>query len=141
METQYDAPAVKIARAHVEAWANHDFDTARAGLAPDVKFTLTSTQPLPQTLELNGVDAYMKGLEAATRFAVSDSLRIAASTGDDRNAMLMLTYLVDFGSGNKADFGTGAWRGEWTLSVSRLYRLDDQAKIETEHVTYYMTQN
>jgi hypothetical protein len=27
------------------------------------------------------------------------------------------------------------------LSVARLYRLDDKAKIEAEHVTYYMTPN
>jgi hypothetical protein len=141
MDTQHDAPAVDIARAHVEAWINHDFDTARAGLTPNVKFTITTTRPLPQTFELNGADDYMKGLTSSARFAVPGSLRIAASTGDERNAMLMLTYLVDFGSGNEADFGTDAWKGKWTLSVARLYRLDDDAKIEAEHVTYYMTPN
>ena len=141
MDTQHDAPAVKIARAHLEAWTNHDFHTARAGLRPDVKLTIITTQPRPQTLELNGVDDYMKGLASSARFAVPGSLRIAASTGDERNAMLMLTYLVDFGSGNETDFGAGAWKGQWTLSVARLYRLDDNAKIEAEHVTYYMTPN
>jgi hypothetical protein len=141
MDTKHDAPAVDIARAHVEAWTNHDFDTARVSLSPDVRFTIITTQPLPQTLELNGADDYMKGLVFASRFAVPGSLRIAASTGDERNAMLMLTYLVDFGSGNEADFGAGAWKGEWTLSVARLYRLDDKARIEAEHVTYYMTPN
>jgi hypothetical protein len=141
MDTQHDAPAVKIARAHLEAWTNHDFHTARAGLRPDVRLTITTTQPLPQTLELNGVDDYMKGLASSARFAVPGSLRIAASTGDERNAMLMLTYLVDFGSGNETDFGADAWKGQWTLSVARLYRLDDKAKIEAEHVTYYMTPN
>jgi hypothetical protein len=139
MDIQHDAPAVDIARAHVQAWTNHDFDTARAGLAPDVRFTITTTQPVPKTLELNGADDYMRGLMAAARFAVPGSLRIAASTGDERNAMLMLTYLVDFGSGNEADFGASAWKGEWTLSAARLYRLDDKAKIEAEHVTYYTT--
>lgn len=139
MDTRPDAPAVAIARAHVAAWINHDFDTARAGLAPGVRFTITTTRPLPQTFALNGADEYMKGLTSAARFAVPGSLRIAASTGDDRNAMLMLTYLVDFGAGNEAEFGAGAWRGKWTLSVARLYRLDDDARIEAEHVTYYMT--
>ena len=141
MDTQHDAPAVDIARAHVDAWINHDFDTARAGLTPDVKFTITTTQPRPQAFELNGADAYMKGLTASAQFAVPGSLRIAASTGDERNALLMLTYLVDFGTGNEANFGTDAWKGKWTLSVARLYRLDNQAKIEAEHVTYYMTPN
>jgi hypothetical protein len=141
MDTQHDSPAVKIARAHVEAWTNHDFHTARAGLTPDVSLTITTTQPLSQSFELNGVDDYMKGLASSARFAVPGSLRIAASTGDERNAMLMLTYVVDFGSGNEANFGADAWNGQWTLSAARLYRLDDMAKIEAEHVTYYMTPN
>jgi hypothetical protein len=141
MDTQHNAPAVGIARAHVEAWINHDFHTARLGLAADVKLTITTTQPRPQAFELNGVDAYMKGLAVSARFAVPDSLHIAASTGDERNAMLMLSYQVDFGSGNETDFGTDAWKGKWSLSVARLYRLDDNAKIEAEHVTYYMTPN
>ena len=34
-----DSPAVKLARAHVEAWARKDFDTARNALAPDVTAT------------------------------------------------------------------------------------------------------
>ena len=37
MSAQHESSAVGIARAHVEAWSNHDFDTARNGLAPDVK--------------------------------------------------------------------------------------------------------
>jgi hypothetical protein len=82
------------------------------------RFTFTTTQPLPQTLELNGADDYMRGLVSAARFVVPGSLRIAASTGDERNAMLMLTHLVDFGSGKEADFGADARKGEWTLSVS-----------------------
>lgn len=141
MDTQRDAPAVGVARAHVEAWINHDFDTARVGLSPNVKVTITTTQPLPQTFELNGADDYMRGLTSSARFAVPGSLRIAAGTGDERNALLMLSYMVDFGSGNEVAFGADAWKGKWTLSVARLYRFDENARIEAEHVTYYMTPN
>jgi hypothetical protein len=70
MDTQHDAPAVGIARADVQAWINHDFHTARVGLTPDVKFTITTTQPRPQTFELNGADEYTKGLASSARFAV-----------------------------------------------------------------------
>jgi hypothetical protein len=59
---------------------------------------------------------------AATRFAVPGSLRIAASTGDERNAMLMLTYLVDFGSGDEANFGASASTAitrQWTMAWLR----------------------
>ena len=45
MSAQNESPAAAIARAHVEAWTNHDFDTARGGLAPDVRVTATTTQP------------------------------------------------------------------------------------------------
>lgn len=37
MDTQHDA--VDIARAHVQAWTNHDWDTARAGLALSVRLS------------------------------------------------------------------------------------------------------
>jgi hypothetical protein len=37
MPVHQEAPAVAIARAHIEAWSNHDFETARRSLA------LTST--------------------------------------------------------------------------------------------------
>ena len=40
-----DCPAVKLARAHVEAWARKDFDTARNGLAPNVTVTNVEYEP------------------------------------------------------------------------------------------------
>src|SRR5690349_10073299 len=46
MSAQHESPAVAIARAHVEAQSNHDFDAARRGLAPDVQVTSTTTQPI-----------------------------------------------------------------------------------------------
>ena len=45
MSAQQESPAVTVARAHVDAWGSHDFDTARTMLAPDVKVTATSTSP------------------------------------------------------------------------------------------------
>src|SRR5919197_2903563 len=36
-ETHQEAPAISVALAHVEAWSNHEYDTARAALAPDVR--------------------------------------------------------------------------------------------------------
>jgi hypothetical protein len=54
------------------------------------------------------------------------SLRILASTGDDRNALLMLTVEADFGGGKAI------------LPGARLYRLDDDNnKIKTEQVIFY----
>jgi len=129
MSAQHDSPAVAIARAHVEAWSNHDFDTARSALAPDVRVTATSTDPaLPQT-DLTGADNYMEGLIAYAQPIVPGSVRILASTGDERNALLTLTMTLAGGP-----FGAGA-----TAPCARLYRLDDDNKIKTEHVIFHVS--
>ena len=125
MSAQPESPAITIARAHVEAWSNHDFDTARGALAPDVHVTATTTQPMPPRTDLTGADDYMIG--GCTQFAqavVPGSLRILASADDDHNALLMLTV--------EADFGTG----KATLPGARLYLLDENNKIKTEQVIF-----
>jgi SnoaL-like domain len=105
MSAQPESPAVAIAHAHVEAWSNHDFDTARGMLAPDVYVTATSTNPaLPHT-DLTGADNYMEGLIAYARPVVPGSAKVLASTGDDRNALLLLTLTMaggPFGAGTTA---------------------------------------
>jgi hypothetical protein len=125
MSAQHEPPAVAIARAHVEAWSNHDFDTARNSLAPDVKVTATTTQPFPPATDLTGVDNYMIGLTQFAQAVVPGSLRVIASVGDERNALLMLTVEADFG-GEKA-----------TLPGARLYLLDESDKIKVEQVVFY----
>jgi len=128
MSAQHESPAVAIARAHVEAWSNHDFDTARSLLADDVKVTATSSNPaLPQT-DLTGVGNYMEGLTAYAQPIVPGSVRILASTGDDHNALLTLTMTMAGGP-----FGTGA-----TAPCARLYVVDDNNKIKTEQVIFYV---
>ena len=129
MAAQHQSPAVAVARAHVQAWSNHDFDTARDGLAPDVRVTATTTQPTPPATDLTGAEDYMVGLTRFARAVVPGSLRILASAGDQHNALLMLTVEVDFGAGKA------------TLPGARLYLLDKHDKITTEHVIFYTTQD
>ena len=124
----HETPAVAVARAHVEAWSNHDFDTARAALAPDVRVTAITTQPMPPATDLTGAGDYMTGLIQFAQAVVPGSLRILGSVGDDRNALLMLTVEVDFGA------------GQATLPGARLYLLDEDQKIKKEHVVFYTTQ-
>ena len=62
MSSSPDSSAVSLARAHVKAWNNHDFNTARSGLASDVHVTAVTTMPGAPLTDLNGVDAYMQGL-------------------------------------------------------------------------------
>ncbi len=128
MSAQPESPAVTIARAHAEAWSNHDFDTARGALASDVHITATTTQPMPPRTDLTGADDYMIGLTQFAQAVVPGSLRILASAGDDHNALLMLTVEADFGAGKA------------TLPGARLYLLDDNNKIKTEQVIFYTAQ-
>ena len=129
MSAQHESPAVAIARAHVEAWSNHDFDTARSALAPDVRVTATTTQPMPPATDLTGADDYMVGLTQFAQGVVPGSLQVIASVGDERNALLMLTVEADLG-GRRA-----------TLPTARLYLLDDNGKIKNEQVGFYAAQD
>jgi len=127
---QSQSKAVGIARAHVEAWSNHDYDTARNGLASDVKVTATSTMEGAPKTDLAGIDDYMHGLIAFAKPVVPGSLRVNASIGDERNALLLVTVKRD-----------GPPFGAMTLPAARLYLLDENDKIKVEQVIFYAVPN
>jgi hypothetical protein len=129
MSAHHESPAVAIARAHVEAWSNHDFDAARRGLAPGVQVTSTTTQPIMKDVRLTGIDDYMQGLIAFAQGVVPGSARVIATTGDERNALLMLSVEADLGG------------GKVELPGARLYLLDDDGKIQSEQVIFYAAAN
>lgn len=125
-----ESPAVAIARAHVEAWSNHDFDTARDGLTTDVTVTATTTNAAVPKTDLAGIEAYMQGLIAFAQGVVPGSARVIASLGDERNALLMLTVQI-----------AGPDGSQMTLSGARLYLLDENRKIKVEQVVFYVVPN
>jgi len=125
-----DSPAVKLARAHVQAWARKDFDTARNGLAVDVTAAQSSTNPDIPRADLVGVDDYMHGLILFAQSIVPGSVRVTDSAGDDRYALLMVTTEVD-----------GPPYGKLTIRNARLYRFDDNDKIAAEQVIFYIAPN
>ena len=131
MSAQPESPAVAVARAHVEAWSNHDFDTARSMLADDVKVTTTSTDPALPRADLTGAGPYMEGLIAYAQPIVPGSVTVLASTGNGRNALLTLGVKMAGGP-----FGAGV-----TAPCSRLYLLDENNKIKTEHVIFYAAES
>lgn len=116
---------IAIARAHVEAWSNHDWDTARKMLAADVQVTATTTQPIMAPTNLTGIDDYMDGLIKFGQAVAPGSARVIASVGDERNALLVLTVEADLG------------RGKMTLPAARLYLLDEDARIKVEQVVFF----
>jgi hypothetical protein len=124
------AQALTLANAHIEAWSNHDFETARSGLADDVKVDVTSTNPaLPET-RTAGIDDYMTGLVAFAQAVVPGSARILSMVGDDRNALITLTVRAAFPPSEE----------EVTLPGARLYLLDEKRKIATERVIFYLAE-
>ena len=118
--------AVKLARAHVEAWAQKDFETARNGLATDITASQSSTMPGIPRADLAGVDDYMQGLILFAQSNVPGGVQVTDSTGDDRYALLMVTTKVD-----------GPPYGKLTIRNARLYRFDDNDKIAAEQVIFY----
>ena len=127
MSIQHDSPAVAVARAHVEAWSNHDFDAARARLADAVKVDVTSTNGTMPETRSTGIDDYMNGLTAFGQAVVPGSARVIASIGDERNALLMVSVKATFGPDSP----------ELTLPAARLYLLDEDARIEAEQVIFF----
>ena len=131
MSSTPKSPALTVAGAHVEAWTNHDFEVARGSLADDVQVAVTSTNPsLPET-RTTGIDEYMTGLIAFAQAVVPGSADVISTIGDDRNALITLTVRAKFPpSGN-----------EVTLPAARLYRLDDDDKITSEQVVFYLAES
>jgi hypothetical protein len=120
-----DSRAVKLARAHVEAWGRKDFDTARNGLAPNVTVTTSSANPDIPRADLVGIKDYMQGLILFAQSTWPGSVQVTDSAGDDRYALLMVTTKVD-----------GPPFGKLTIHNARLYRFDDNDKIAAEQVIF-----
>jgi hypothetical protein len=117
-----DSQAVALARAHLEAWSNHDFETARGNLAADVEFHSPAAH-------LVGIDEYMDGPRGLTQFArqvVPGSLRVMAAIGDERNALIM--YQVDTEGGHI---------GSKVFPSAQTWVLDGSGKIQVERIISY----
>ena len=118
-----DSKAVALARAHLEAWTNHDLETARLNLATDVEFFSAAGR-------LAGIDEYMDAPRGLRQFAmqvIPGSLRVIAASGDDRNALIM--YVVDTAGGPV---------GAKTFPSAQTWLLNEQGKIQTERIISYV---
>jgi hypothetical protein len=118
-----DSGAVAMARAHLEAWTNHDLDKARRNLAAGVEFYSPASH-------LVGIDEYMdapRGLAQFAKQVVPGSLRVIAALGDERNALIM--YQVDT---------EGGPIGSKTFPSAQTWVLDDDGKIQLERIISYV---
>jgi hypothetical protein len=119
-----DSPAVALARRHLEAWTNQDLNAARGNLAADVQF-------FSPAANLTGIDEYMdapRGLAQFAKQVVPGSLRVVATSGDERNALIM--YEVDTEGGPS---------GPKTFVSAQTWVLDDAGKVKLERIISYAT--
>jgi hypothetical protein len=119
-----DSPAAAVARAHVEAFTNHDFETARSLLAEDVHFTLLNTEPdRPNLVGGIGVEQFMELLTQQP--LTPGSAQFISSVGDERHALLLVSVKADIGG------------VPLTIFPGRHYLLDDKGRIKTEQVVIF----
>jgi quinoprotein glucose dehydrogenase len=127
METR-DSTAVTIARAHINAWTHHDWEKTRELLAPDVHAVVTTTQPMKAAVELTGIDAYMEPKVKAAQLIEPESIHEISAIGDERNALILMTFRIGLGPG-------GAMV---TMTRAILYLLDENQKIKEERDEYFI---
>jgi len=121
--TKTDSRAVALARSHLEAWINQDFDTVRGNLADDVQF-------FSPAANLIGIDEYMDAARGLTQFArqvVPGSLRVIAAMGDERNALIMYEVSTE-----------GGPIGSKVFPSAQTWLLDDDGKIRVERIVSFV---
>jgi hypothetical protein len=129
MSSGQDPTAVAVARAHVEAWGSHDYDSAQASLAPDVHVVVTSVDPEAPSVDTTGIEDYVQGLVQFGQAVLPGTSRVNSAIGDDTRALLQVTSRIKFGPDAP----------EMTLHGARVYRLDENQKIAEEQVIFFVT--
>jgi hypothetical protein len=124
--TQQDAPAVAIARTHIEAWSNHDWEKTRELLAPNVHAVVTGTQR--DTAECTGIDTYMERKKKGAQLVEPGSAQVISTIGDERNALILAPMRIALGPG-----GTMV-----SMARAMLYLLDENKKIKEERDAYFV---
>jgi hypothetical protein len=123
-----DSPAVKIALAHIDAWSRHDWDKTKELLAPNVHALVTSTQRDLGGNEFTGIDNYMERKIKAAQLVEPGSVRVISTIGDERNALILITFRIGLGPN-----GTMV-----TMARACLYLLDENKKIKDERDQFFV---
>jgi hypothetical protein len=129
MSSQQEPTAVSVARAHVRAWAEHDFVAARAALAPDVRKLSVSVDPDTPRTDVTGADAYMERLTQFGQMLVPGTTTVESVVGDETRAQLRFTSRVRMSPDAP----------EVLLHGARLYLVGDDRKIAHEQVLVYLS--
>ena len=117
--------AEALARSHVEAWSNHDWDAARKLLAEGIHGTVTSPQPTMPKTDTVGIEDYMDGLIKFAEAVVPGSLELNGSIGDEHSALLLVTVKADFPG-----------IGQVNISGGRCYLFNEDNKLASEQTVF-----
>ncbi len=126
-----DSTAVTIARAHINAWSQQDWEKTRELVAPHVHVAATSTQSMLPSGEASGIDKYMDRLIKTVQLIEPGSVQVISAIGDERNALVLETLRIGLGPG-----GTMV-----TLARASLYLLDENKKIIEERDEFCVLSN
>jgi len=129
MSLQQNSAAVAAARALVEAGDRHDYDAVRAALAADISMTMTAADPSFPKTDLSGAEAYLEQVVQFKDAVVPGSTEIVEAVGDDKQALLRVNSRVKFGPDSP----------EMDARSARMYVLDDDGMIKTEHVIFFLS--
>lgn len=129
MSSPQEPTAVAVARAQVQAWGNHDYETARAALAPGVRKLAVSVDPGTPHTDVTGADAYIELLTQFGQAILPGTTTVESAVGDETHALLQVASRVKMGPDAP----------EMTLRGARLYLIDDDGKIAHEQVIVYVT--
>ena len=120
--------AVLVALAHVDAWTHHDWLRTRDMLAPNVRASVTSTDPQFPGGDFTGVDTYMDRKTKAARLVEPGSVQVLAAIGDELTALILVSFRIGLGPD-----GTMV-----TMARSCLYALDESGKIKEERDAFFI---
>jgi hypothetical protein len=123
-----DSPVVSVALAHIHAWSHHDWETTRELLAPDVRAKVITTHPGFDDADLRGVDNYMGPKTKAARLIEPGSVQVLSAIGDERSAIVTVTFQIRLGTG-----GTLV-----TMVRACLYVIDENKKIKEERDVFFL---
>jgi ketosteroid isomerase-like protein len=123
-----ESKAIRIARAHIDAWSKHDWDKTRELLSPEIHAVVTTTEPTRATAEFTGVANYMERKTKGALLVEPGSAHVISAIGDDRNALVLATMRIGMGPG-----GTMVNMGR-----ACLYLLDEDNRIKEERDEWFI---
>jgi hypothetical protein len=121
-----DSTAITIARAHINAWSQQDWEKTRELLAPDIHVVAITTRPTLTIEEFTGIDNYMERLTKSVQIIEPGSVQVISAIGDESKALILETLRIGLGPG-----GTMV-----TLARTSLYLLDENKKIREEGIEF-----